>query len=78
MPLLDTLGGVIGAPFLMPQSMNKKLLWLLTVLFLTAGAFAEAQQLSKKIPRIGFLAGGGDRKNPGPDYSLILRGSRRV
>src|SRR5215831_7463146 len=34
--------------------MNKKLLWLLTLLFLATGTFAEAQQPGK-IFRIGFL-----------------------
>jgi putative tryptophan/tyrosine transport system substrate-binding protein len=34
--------------------MNKKLLWLLTLLVVTAYTFAEAQQ-SAKVPRIGFL-----------------------
>jgi ABC-type uncharacterized transport system substrate-binding protein len=36
------------------QGMNKKLVWLVTFLFLVAGTFAEAQQ-PKKVPRIGFL-----------------------
>jgi len=35
--------------------MNRKLLWLLTVLFLAFIQVAEAQQLAK-VPRIGFLA----------------------
>src|SRR5215813_13225327 len=35
--------------------MNKRLLWLLTLLFLATGTFAEAQQ-QKKIPRIAYLA----------------------
>jgi len=34
--------------------MNKKLVWLVTLLFLAAGTFVEAQQPTK-IPRIGFL-----------------------
>ena len=34
--------------------MNKRLLWLFTLLFLIAGTFAEAQQPGK-VPRIGFL-----------------------
>jgi putative tryptophan/tyrosine transport system substrate-binding protein len=37
--------------------MNKKLLWLFTLLFLVASSFAQAQQ-PKKVPRIGFLANG--------------------
>jgi putative tryptophan/tyrosine transport system substrate-binding protein len=36
--------------------MNKKLLWLLTLLFLATGTFTQAQQ-SRKVPRIGFLSG---------------------
>src|SRR5262245_29840358 len=36
--------------------MNKRLLWLLTLLFLATGTFVEAQQPTK-IPRIGFLGG---------------------
>src|SRR5262245_14822989 len=34
--------------------MNKRLLWLLTLLFLGAGTFAEAQQAGK-VARIGYL-----------------------
>ena len=37
--------------------MNKKLPWLLTLLFLAIGTFAEAQQAGK-VPRIGFLVRG--------------------
>src|SRR5262245_3794562 len=36
------------------MAMNWRLLWLLTLLLLAAGTFAEAQQ-QKKIPRIGIL-----------------------
>src|SRR5262245_41406129 len=35
--------------------MNKRLLWLLTLLFLGAGTFAEAQQAAGKVARIGYL-----------------------
>jgi putative tryptophan/tyrosine transport system substrate-binding protein len=35
--------------------MNKKLVWLLAILFLAAGMFAQAQQ-PRKIPRLGFLS----------------------
>jgi len=35
--------------------MNRKLLWLVTVLLLASGHLAEAQQ-PKKLPRIGYLA----------------------
>jgi len=37
--------------------MNKKIVWLFTLLLLGAGTFAEAQQ-SKKVPRIGYLSTG--------------------
>src|SRR6516162_7221541 len=36
------------------KTMNKRLLWLLTPIFLAAATFAEAQQ-SKKVQRIGYL-----------------------
>jgi putative ABC transport system substrate-binding protein len=39
------------------KAMNKKLLWLFTLLFLAASTFAEAQQAAK-VPRIGFLSPG--------------------
>jgi ABC-type uncharacterized transport system substrate-binding protein len=35
--------------------MNKKISWLLTLLLLAAGTFAEAQE-AKKVPRIGYLS----------------------
>ena len=38
--------------------MNKKLVWLFTLLLLAASAFAEAQQ-TPKIPRVGILFIGG-------------------
>src|SRR5215813_9150699 len=37
--------------------MNKKVVWLVTLLVLVAGTFAEAQQPGK-IPTIGFMRGG--------------------
>jgi ABC-type uncharacterized transport system substrate-binding protein len=37
-------------------TLNRTLLWLVTVLFVASGHLAEAQQ-PKKIPRIGYLAG---------------------
>src|SRR5262249_42906495 len=43
--------------------MMKRLLWLVTLLFLATGTFAEAQQ-QKKIPRIGYLALGTLSVNP--------------
>ena len=42
--------------------MNKKLFWLFTLLFVTAGTFADAQQ-PKKVPRIGFLSAGAGPRN---------------
>ena len=36
------------------KAMNKKFLWLFTLLFFVAGTFAEAQQ-PKKVLRIGYL-----------------------
>src|SRR5262245_30239688 len=35
--------------------MNKKVAWLLALLFLAAGTFAQGQQATK-VPRIGFLS----------------------
>jgi len=49
--------------------MNKKISWLVTLLFLAAGTFAEAQQ-PVKLPRIGFLSSG-----YGEDSSSGWRGS---
>jgi putative tryptophan/tyrosine transport system substrate-binding protein len=43
--------------------MNKKLVWLFTLLFLVAGTFAEAQQ-AKKVPRIGVFHVGLDHVPP--------------
>jgi putative ABC transport system substrate-binding protein len=50
--------------------MNKKLLWLFTLLFLGPGSFAEAQP-AKKVPRIGFLA---PTRIPDIFYQLFLQG----
>jgi hypothetical protein len=47
------------------DAMNKVILWLVALsLVVGAIAFAEAQQ-PRKIPRIGYLASGGDINNPG-------------
>src|SRR5262245_10942806 len=53
--------------------MVKRLLWLLTLLFLATGTFAEAQQ-SAKVPRLGYVTGGGDANNPGPNAEAFRRG----
>src|SRR5215471_16752572 len=37
--------------------MNKKVVWLVTLLFLAAATLAEAQQ-PRQVPRIGFLTAG--------------------
>src|SRR5262245_38869402 len=37
------------------RAMNRRYCWLVTLLFLTAGTFVEAQQ-TKKVPRIGYLS----------------------
>src|SRR5262245_66036959 len=43
--------------------MIKRLLWIVTLLLLAIGTFAEAQQV-KKIPRIGYLSGSLISSNP--------------
>jgi ABC-type uncharacterized transport system substrate-binding protein len=43
--------------------MTRKLAWLVTPLLLACIHLAEAQQ-PKKVPRIGYLSGGGDPKSP--------------
>src|SRR5262245_42045608 len=57
--------------------MNKRLVWIVTLLFLAAGTFAEAQQ-TKKVPCIGFLAVSGDPKTPGPWVEAFRHGLRDV
>jgi putative tryptophan/tyrosine transport system substrate-binding protein len=44
------------------KAMNKKLLRLLTLLFLVTGTFADAQQ-TKKVPRIGYQGAGSNDEN---------------
>jgi len=48
--------------------MNRKFLWLLTILFLASTHLAEAQQ-PKKVPRIGFVSGRGEPTPSTPDPS---------
>jgi ABC-type uncharacterized transport system substrate-binding protein len=57
------------------QAMNRKPLWLLTVLLLASIHLAEAQQ-PNKIPRIGYVSGGGDLSNPGPNVEAFRQGLR--
>src|SRR6266480_2331345 len=52
------------------MTMNKKILWLLTIFLVGAVAIAEAQQ-PKRIPRIGFLSSTGD-PNRVPDLLAEL------
>jgi putative tryptophan/tyrosine transport system substrate-binding protein len=55
--------------------MNRKLLWLLTVLFIASSHLAEAQQPAK-IPRIGYVSGAGNPTNPGPQTEAFRQGLR--
>ena len=55
--------------------MNRKLLWLLTVIFLASIHLAEAQQPAK-VPRIGYVSGTGDPSNPGPYVEAMRQGLR--
>jgi putative ABC transport system substrate-binding protein len=58
--------------------MTKKILiWLLATFLLTPDMFAGAQQAGK-IPRIGYLAGFGDAKNPGPQIEAFRQGLREL
>src|SRR5262245_51352630 len=43
--------------------MDRRFLWLLTLILLTAGKLAEAQQ-PKKVPRIGYLSATSPSVNP--------------
>src|SRR5215813_4017089 len=55
--------------------MNKKLLWIVTFLFLATGTFAEAQQPTK-VPRIGFL--GTDSVSSAARIKLFREGLREL
>jgi putative tryptophan/tyrosine transport system substrate-binding protein len=57
--------------------MNKTLLCLVTILLITAGTFAEAQQ-PKKIPRIGYISGTGDATNQGPYVDALRQGLQQL
>jgi len=45
------------------KAMNKKIFWLVVLLFLVSATFVEAQQPSK-VPRIGYLGGISPSSNP--------------
>jgi putative tryptophan/tyrosine transport system substrate-binding protein len=47
---------------------------LVGALLLALCSFAEAQQPTKKIPRVGFVPGTGDVNNPGPFVGAFRRG----
>jgi hypothetical protein len=53
----------------------KIFIWLLATVLLTTALPAEAQQ-SAKIPRIGYVSGGGDANNPGPFVEAFRQGLR--
>src|SRR5262249_51199029 len=55
--------------------MNKKLVWVLTLVLLAAGTFAEAQQ-PDKLPRIGYVSASGSANNPGPQIASFRQGLR--
>ena len=61
--------------------MNKKLIWLFTLLFLVTGSFAEAQQ-PKSVPRIGYLSRDlhpSDSRAPAPHFlESFRRGLREL
>ncbi len=56
---------------------NTIFVWLLATFFLTTVSYAHAQQPAK-IPRIGFVAGGGDATNPGFLVEAFRQGLRDV
>src|SRR5262249_43045181 len=56
------------------RDMNKKLAWLVTILLLAAGTFAEAQQTGK-IFRIGFLTGTRQAAS-NPNFEAFRQGLR--
>ncbi|HEY3042284.1 MAG TPA: ABC transporter substrate-binding protein [Pyrinomonadaceae bacterium] len=55
--------------------MNRKLLWLVTVLLLASVHHAAAQQLRTKVPRVGFLLDGAE---PSFHKEGFLRGMREL
>src|SRR5262245_5331923 len=55
--------------------MNKKLVWVLRLVLLAAGTFAEAQQ-PDKLPRIGYVSASGSANNPGPQIASFQQGLR--
>src|SRR5262245_9783092 len=56
--------------------MNKKVAWLVTLLFFAISTFVGAQQ--PKIPRVGYLAGFGNAKNPGAPIEAFQQGLQNL
>jgi putative tryptophan/tyrosine transport system substrate-binding protein len=54
---------------------GKIFIWLLATVLLTTALPAEPQQPAK-IPRIGYVSGGGDANNPGPFVEAFRQGLR--
>ena len=54
--------------------MSKKIVWLVTLILLAAGTFANAQQ-GTKIPRIGYLASG-SASSSGKNLEIFRQGLR--
>jgi len=57
--------------------MNKVILWLVAIFLVGAVAVAEAQQ-AIGIPRIGFVSGSGDPKNPGFQIKAFREGLQNL
>ena len=58
--------------------MKKKVNWIaLGAMLLALSSLAEAQQ-TKKVPRIGYLSGGGDPSAPGPLVEAFQQGLREL
>jgi putative tryptophan/tyrosine transport system substrate-binding protein len=56
--------------------MNKRIVnFLLSIFLLVSIHFVQAQE-PKKVPRIGFVSGGGDANNPGPIVEAFRQGLR--
>jgi putative ABC transport system substrate-binding protein len=54
---------------------GKFFVWLLATIFLTTAHPVDAQQ-QKKVPRIGYVSGGGNSNNPGPYVEALRQGLR--
>jgi putative ABC transport system substrate-binding protein len=58
--------------------MKKQIRVLTLCAMLFALCIAEAQQPVAKLPRVGFLSGSGDAKNPGPSVEAFRQGLREL